>query len=569
MHYKLSINAPNQQFISISVTLSSPNQSVRLQLPSWRPGRYELGNFAKNIKSLMAFDAKGKSVSFRKLNKDLWEFDARHTESITVNYKYYAKDLNAGSTYLDMTQLYVNPVNCCLYEPDSMDVPITVELEIPEDWTIASPILKGKKTLEASSFDQLADSPFICSSQLQHETYTCRGVKFHIWFNGLIFPEWKRLITDFTKFTEKQLEKFLEFPTEEYHFLIQILPYPAYHGVEHEQCTVITLGPSYEVFGKLYKELLGVSSHELYHTWNVKTIRPADMVPYDFSKENYTDMGYLTEGVTTYMGDLMLYKSNVFTLEQYLDELSNQFQKHFDNFGRFNYSVAESSFDTWLDGYQAGVPGRKVSIYTEGCLIAFITDVLLMKATDNNRKLDEVMRALYHSFGRDKIGLSEADYVAAIENVGGTSFGWLFQDYVHGTKAYEGLLVDCLDHLGLELKQSPSEDFVAYFLGVKCIPVNGRPQVMAVFPGCGFEVVGGMIGDEIVAINDVAVTANDVAGWMKFFQHQSFALTLIRAGRLIRLLIPEMNRTYYSKYSVVKQPKPIKTQIDALARYKL
>ena len=138
------------------------------------------------------------------------------------------------------------------------------------------------------------------------------------------------------------------------------------------------LGPSYVVFDAVYPDLLGVSSHELYHTWNVKAIRPIELFPYDFTKENYSELGYLCEGVTTYMGDLFLFKSNVFSEEEYFNELNQQLQKHFDNPGRFNYSVAASSFDTWLDGYVPGVPNRKVSIYTEGCLIALVCDLMII-----------------------------------------------------------------------------------------------------------------------------------------------------------------------------------------------
>ena len=246
---------------------------------------------------------------------------------------------------------------------------------------------------------------------------------------------------------------------KEYHYLNQILPYQAYHGVEHKKSTVVSLGPSYQVFGSLYKELLGVSSHELYHTWNVKTIRPAEMLPYDFTKENYSPLGYLCEGVTTYMGDLFLFKSGVFTLDQYFNEFNTQLQRHFDNHGRLHYSVAESSFDTWLDGYQPGAPGRKVSIYTEGCLIAFITDVKLLQATKNKYGLDEVMKRLFFRFGLENKGVSEMDYKATIEEVGKVSFDAIFEDQIHGTKPYESLLTACLDYIGLELHHKPDESY--------------------------------------------------------------------------------------------------------------
>ena len=150
-----------------------------------------------------------------------------------------------------------------------------------------------------------------------------------------------------------------------------------------------------KIFKNLYNELLGISSHELYHVWNVKNIRPKTMSPYDFSKENYTHMGYVTEGVTTYMGDRILYESGVFSLEQYFLELEKLFQGHFHNDGRNHYPVSESSWDTWLDGYTGGIPGRKVSIYVEGALIALICDAKIRKETNHKSSLHDVLRSLY------------------------------------------------------------------------------------------------------------------------------------------------------------------------------
>ena len=567
MKYTFSVDAPQQQFISITLELTTPKDSLELQLPAWRPGRYELGNFAKNVKSFSAYNEKGKVLPFFKETKDKWIVDTSNAKSVKVTYKYYAAELNAGSSFLDETQLYVNPVNCCFYTTANYSDEIEVVLEIPESWKVASPILVDERKLLAKNFDQLADSPFICSAGLQHASYQVKQYTFHIWFNGLIYPDWNRLLKDFGAFTEKQLDKFLEFPCIDYHFLIQILPYQAYHGVEHERCTVITLGPSYDIFGRLYKELLGVSSHELYHTWNVKSIRPIEMMPYDFSKENYSKMGFLAEGVTTYMGDLLLMKSGVFDLNEYFNEFNTQLQRHFDNFGRFNYSVAESSFDTWLDGYTPGAPGRKVSIYTEGCLLAFVTDVSIMKATANKRKLDDVMRSLYNKYGKKGIGVSQADYKAEIANVSGTSMDWLFDQYINGTKAFEGILTDCLDYLGLELMNKPSRDYGAARLGVKAILLNNQMKTMAIFPGSPYDIAGGMLDDEIMAVNDVKIN-NDFNQWLEFFENSSKKITVNRKGRILELFLPEVSRTFYQHYWVQKLTDPYKLQRDALGQWR-
>ena len=445
IQYRISCLNAQQRYIQFSATFPCPEDHLSIHLASWRPGRYELGNFAKNIKGFRVFDEQKKAVSFEKSNKDTWQIPTKGTAFIRVEYAYYANELNAGSTYLDEQQLYINPVNCFLFTDDAHGYELT--LDIPATWQIASSLKFENNRCEAADYDQLADSPFICSAQLEQASYEVNGSHFHVWFNNQSFIQWEKVLVDFEKFTRAQIEDFSEFPVKDFHFLIQTLPYAAYHGVEHLESTVITLGPNYDVFGTLYKELLGVSSHELYHVWNVKSIRPAEMQPYNFKEENYAVSGFVYEGVTTYLGDLYLLRSGVFSLEQYLVELSKQLQKHFDNPARFNYSVGDSSFDTWLDGYVPGAPGRKVSIYTEGCLLAFVTDMKLREASNHKYGIQEVMKRMYFDFAVKGIGYTWQDYQQTLENVSGISFQDFFEQFIFGTAPYESILVEACSFL--------------------------------------------------------------------------------------------------------------------------
>ena len=560
--YSFSSENPSQQYISIKATFSVNSKMTKVQLPSWRPGRYELGNFAKNVKGFRIFDQNNKAVSFKKLVKDAWQVDTDGKTEIRVEYSSFAAELNAGSTFLNAEQLYVNPVNCCVFTEETKEEPVELELTIPTDWKIAGSMKQEGTVLSASNFEELADSPFICSNSLQYNQYEVNGTIFHLWLNGEVKPDWKRLIKDFKAFTAKQLDKFLEFPVPEYHFLIHILPYKAYHGVEHQRSTVITIGPSYEVFASLYKELLGVSSHELYHTWNVKAIRPADMYPYDFTKENYSELGYICEEVTTYMGDLMLYKSGVFSLDQYLLEMNKQLQKHFDNHGRFNYSVAESSFDTWLDGYVPGAPARKVSIYTEGCLLAFVTDVMILEATESKFGLDTVMQRLYFDYYLKGKGVSEADYKFVLEKVSGISFDAFFEDFVHGNRPYESILTDAFDFIGLELHHKPSQFYSHGRLGFKTIPQGQNFIIKVIYTGSPANLGGLMLEDEIIAVNGYACIG-ELDKWLKYFDNDLKHITVLRAGRIIQMTLPEVDRNFYMEYEVKPLPKMNTPQIKA------
>ena len=551
INYSFSMENANQQFIKIIVDVPEGILIDEIKLPVWRPGRYEIANFAKNIKGFKIFDLKDKSVSFSKKDKSTWKLKSKSLKGCRIEYLYYANEINAGSSYLDKQMLYINPVNCCVYLESHSLIPCTVNILIPENWKIASGMNKKNNAFYLLNFDQLADSPFICSPDLQCQSYEVKNYKFTIWVNGNINPEWKKWIKDFEAFTQKQIEKFIEFPVKEYHFLIHALPYSAYHGVEHLTNTVISLGPDEKINTSLYKELLGVSSHELYHAWNVKSIRPKEMLPYDFSKENYSELGYIYEGITTYMGDLFLLKSNVFTLDQYFDEFNKQLQKHFDNLGRFNYSVAESSFDTWLDGYVLGAPGRKVSIYVEGCLLAFVADVLIHKHTLGKYGLDEVMKRLYFNHSMKGKGITEEIYKNELENITGVSFDDYFQNYIHGTHSYESILNENLDVLGLEMNVNPSSNMIESKIGCKLfnhLTSKNRKMIASIYPGSPADLAGIKVGDEldIELINSKTLISNHIHYYRK--------------GLEIKVELPQVSKCFFNKYSLSVISNPIKEQ---------
>ncbi len=550
--YTIDCDNAQQHFIKIKVQFPVDENKTIIHLPSWRPGRYELGNFAKNIKNFKVFNDQNKAVNFHKINKDSWEISSNETKYIKIEYQYYANELNAGSSYFDEQQLYVNPVNCFLYAEGKELFPISLELNIPKNYTIASSLVQENNFLLAENFDELVDSPFICSENLEKRSYSVADTNFHIWFNNQLNIPWERVLTDFRSFTVKQIEDFGEFPVSEYHFLIQSLPYLAYHGVEHLKSTVITLGPSYDLFENRYEELLGVSSHELYHVWNVKSIRPKELLPYNFKKENYSELGYIYEGITTYLGDLYLLKSGVFSLENYLKELSAQFQKHFDNPGRFAYSVAQSSYDTWLDGYVPGVPGRKVSIYTEGCLLAFVMDAKIRKATNNKRGIEEVMKRLYYNFAQNNKGYTKKDFIDQLENICGYSFQDFFNDYVHGTTPYETILLEALDFIGLELIQTPSNSYSEANLGMKTVNQANHLLISAIYPGSPADMAGLSLGDELIALNTIKLN-HDLDSCLNYFDASSKTLCFFRNGKLLQLTLPEVNRFFYLSHKIHKK----------------
>lgn len=556
MKYIVSYQKPNNHYIDIEYVIDNINsEKIEVQLPAWRPGRYELGNFAKNVQKWGAFDENGNSLPSKKITKDLWEVETNENTTIHIKYNYFANEINAGSSYLDDKQLYINGVNCFLYVPNRMDEKCELELIIPQDYEVASGLKEtSKHQFECSDFHELVDCPFIASNSLQHHTYNESGVKFHLWFQGECKPDWKILETDFRKLTIAQIEKFGDFPVKEYHFLFQILTHRTYHGVEHSNSTVISLGPSYDIMRRegWYNELLGVSSHELYHTWNVKQIRPIEMMPYDYSKENYTELGYLDEGVTTYYGDKFLLTSGVFSWNEYAKTFNQLLERHFNNFGVNNYSVAQSSFDTWLDGYVKGVPGKKGSIYTEGALVAFMTDVFILKNTNNQKSLNDVMKILYQDFAKKGKGISDQDYKNTIEQVAGVSYDGIYNNFVHGAEEYTKLLDISLNYIGCNLQAGPATNFNEAYLGFKVRYENKACIIDSIFPNSIVEEKGLSINDEIIAINGIKIN-NDLTEWTNYFINEEMALSVKRAlGTIDKIKLKASEELHFRKYTIEK-----------------
>lgn len=456
MLYRISIADPAQHFIQLAFTIPNIHQDqIEVQLPAWRPGRYELQNFAKNIRLFDVTDDDGNAVAWQKITKDRWLIHTTGIKQVTITYQYYANQPDAGACYVDQHYLYINPVHCCMYVEGRMDEVYTLEFNLPEDYQIASQMpAAGHHKLTAPSFDYLADSPLFASATLEHHTISIGTTTVHFWFQGKHPFDIDRLKADTKAYTLTQTNIFGELPCTDYHFLYLIHPTPARHGVEHLDSTVIAMGQlTDQTVEEYYQDLLAISSHELFHLWNIKRIRPVEMWPYDFTRENYSTLGYVYEGVTTYYGDLMLKQSGVWNWEQYAASFNSDLKRHIDNPGRFNYSVAQSSWDTWLDGYVPGIPGRKVSIYIEGMIAALIADLIIIKNSQCAHSLHQVMHDLYHECYLKHKGYDENTYKSLLEKYAGCSFDDYFQKLIHGKGQQEHWLNEALSWAGCQLNK--------------------------------------------------------------------------------------------------------------------
>jgi predicted metalloprotease with PDZ domain len=562
MKYLVSYTHPNNHLIDIELVIANTGSpSLEIQLPSWRPGRYELGNFAKNIQHWQAFDHTGRKLPSKKITKDRWLVETGECSEVHIKYNYFAFQLDAGGCWLDASQLYINGVHCFAYVPDRINERCELILEIPESYKVGTGLrsLDGHR-FEADNYHTLVDCPLIASPTLQHNSYRIGNVDFHLWIQGECKPQWEHLLDDFARYTEEQIRTMGSFPAGDYHYLIQVLPYKFYHGVEHQNSTVLAIGPGYNLMkGETYVDFLGLSSHELFHAWNIKAIRPAEMHPYDYTRENYSRLGYVAEGVTTYYGDLFLVRSGVYTADQYFRELLERIQRHFDNYARFTMPVSEASFDTWLDGYVQGIPHRKTSIYDEGCLCALMTDLTIRKLTRHQCSLDDVMRELYTDFAGNGLGYSEQDYIMAVSNAAGKPLKELFDNFVYGTRDYESTLKELLLEAGCILSKSPSAKAAEHFFGFRTVTEGGVTKAAVIAPGSEAEKAGLSKDDEILTINGIRIE-NNFTEWCNYFAGGKISLGVISRKELRLIEMSPGEKTYYPVYSIKRTGSPLKEQ---------
>ena len=528
--YQFSYKKPHNHFIDISLKVKTKGEkSILFQLPAWRPGRYELADFAKNIQKWNAFDDNGNKLPHKKITKDLWKVDCNDVKELTIYYNYYANVLDAGSSYLDHNQLYVNPVNCCMYVVGRENEKYSIELDIPKDFQIACGIKQNNNTIVADNFDTLAESPFIASNSMQYISYKVKEVTYHIWIQGTCKPKLEKLSADFKAFTIEQVNSFGSFPVDDYHFLFQITPYRSYHGVEHTNSTVILIGDIEDVFENQYDNILGICSHELYHTWNIKAIRPKEMLPYDYSKENYSKLGYVAEGVTTYMGDLMLKRSGVFNWQQFIKTQDENLKRHYENDGRYNLSVADSGFDSWLDGYTLGIPNRKTSIYADGALNMMMIDLYIIEHSNGKYSLNEVMKRLYNDYLI--IGYTEDNFQQLCIEYGGLKVYEVFRNHIYGIEDYTNSLKSALKVVGFELLKVNNPNLSADKFGFISTLENGKNMIKKVQNNSVADNNGIAVDDELICINDIETKGkkindllNDITGTVSFKIKKRFGI---------------------------------------------
>lgn len=556
MKYSIKLGKPLTHILKITLIVENRDEEeLEFKLPIWRPGRYEAAHYSKNIQRISFENENDKALSYVKTSSSSWLVIC-NGDKTKVTYNYYAHKMDAGNSWYSEDQVYINFINCMLYLEDRILDKCEVSLNFDHDMQFACGLEQEDKILLANDYYQLVDSPLIASKTIKKITYTSHEIPFTIWMQGEHNLDSSRLTSDFKKFSDYQISLMGDFPEKSYHFLNQFTNYKHYHGVEHGNSTVICIGPGNELSNdSLYSELLGVSSHELFHAWNILKIRPKELLPYDYGRPPIFPTGFVAEGFTTYYGDLLLVQSGVFDDSWYFKELNILFKRHFHNLGRLQNSLIDSSIDLWVDGYQPSAPHKKSSIYVEGAMISLTLDLLIRKHTSDSKSLNNVMLGLWNQFGKKNVGYTIEDIIALCEDASNSELKEFFNNHVYGTKDLENLINELLSHVGCELIRKANDSFLMGNLGIKALQIKETYTISEIH----IESVANdyfSIGDELLKIDDQAVTPDYVKS-LSSGQHK-FEIARNEANQLVELEITEAN--YYPIIEIAKITKPNERQ---------
>ncbi len=546
VRYRVEVSDLHAHLLRVSLTIDQPAIGQRLSLPAWIPGSYLVREFVKHLQRLVARQD-GKPVLLHQMDKASWQAECTASEPLVLSWEVYAFDASVRTAWLDAQRGFFNGTSLFLRVHGQEAQPHQMELVSPlPAWEAATALTphkltkRGFGTYIADNYDELVDCPVEMGTFWSGE-FKAGGVPHRFVVAGATESfDGARLMADTQKICETQIRFWHDRkrpPFKNYLFMLHLAD-DNYGGLEHRNSTALIasrrdlprLGEARASDG--YTTLLGLISHEYFHTWNVKRLRPAEFARYNYQGENYTQMLWFFEGFTSYYDDLLLRRCGLIDDATYLRLLNKTINQVLQAPGREVQSVAQASFDAWVKYYRTdeNTPNATISYYTKGALVGLCLDLTLRR--EGRSSLDEVMRMLWE---RCKAGpMTESDVAAALRELGGRSFSRELAAWVHGTR--ELPLEDLLASRGVNVQHDPAQ--WQQRLGLRTTETSGQVQVKTVLRGGPAEQAGMAAGDEWLGI-EVAGTGwrltkvDDLALYLG--NHRRLTALVARDRRLLRL----------------------------------
>ena len=504
VHYRIEAADPHARLFTVTLTVAHPQEQQELSLPVWIPGSYLVREFSKNLQRLSA--QQGRRVPLLQLDKHRWRATCRTDRPLVLTYEVCAYDSSVRTAWLDASRGFFNGTSVCLRVHGQEDAPHALEVAstaATAHWSVATGLTpqsidkRGFGVYAASHYDELVDCPVEMGTFWSGQFTACGVAHRFVVAGAAPSFDGKRLLAD----TQKICETAIRFwhgkgkpPIKNYLFMLNAV-HDGYGGLEHRNSTALICGRrDLPRTGEArasdgYTTLLGLISHEYFHTWNVKRLRPAEFFRYDYSQENYTQLLWFFEGFTSYYDDLLLRRAGLIDDATYLKLLAKATNQVLQTPGRSVQTVARASFDAWVKycRQDENPPNATVSYYTKGSLVALCLDLTLRR--EGKTTLDDVMRALWKRCAGGP--MTEADLRAELASLAGRSFDNELDQWVHSTA--ELPLAELLAAHGVALK--PEQPQLAQRLGLR-VTENHSVQLKTVLRGGPAEKAGMAAGDE-------------------------------------------------------------------------
>lgn len=547
--YTLRFPAPQTHYVEVEALIPTDSQAeIELMMAVWTPGSYLVREYSRNVETVSAVSADGQPLLVEKTAKNRWRVGTRGASRITVGYRVYSREMSVRTNFVDAGFAILNGAPTFLTRAGACERPHDVTVVLPPEWKLSvSPLPPvpggGENTYRAEDFDTLVDSPLYAGNATVHR-FEVAG-RQHLLVNEGEDGVWDgpRSAADAAKIAQGQVDFWGSAPYPRYVFFNLLTEGGG--GLEHRSSSTLLSSRWRTRTREGYLDWLGLVSHELFHAWNGKRLRPAELGPFDFEREVYTRGLWVVEGITSYYGDLMVHRAGFSTRKEYLKNLSRAIETLQTTPGRLVQPLDEASFDAWIKFYRRdeNSVNSAVSYYTKGEVVAFLLDARIRRATDGRRSLDDAMRLAYQRYSGER-GFREEELHRVLDEVAGIPLGDWLKLSLESTRELD--YSEALDWYGLRFtesqekkeKEGETEELPAAWLGVDVESQGGRLMVTVVRRGTPAYEAGVNVGDEILAIGDHRVLAEGLENRLKSYRPGEKASLLVsRRDRLTRLPI--------------------------------
>lgn len=506
--YLLEMKKPHTHFFQVTMSVDDVSDDlVTATMPVWTPGAYEIADFPRHVRNLRASTPEKKPLAVQRKDKSSWKILNGNVKSFKITYEVYADELSVHTSHLDSSHGYVNGASMFLYLEGYKDQASELNIKPPQNWKISTGLEKtGENKFRAINYDILIDSPIEIGTH-RSLYFTVAGKEHEIVIWGTGNEDQDKFKNDVQKLVEAYYKLMGSLPYKRYVFIYHLVnESDAYGGLEHLNSTSIdvyshTFSPKDE-----YNRFLSVTSHEFFHLWNVKRLKPVELGPFNYKDEVYTTLLWLSEGVTNFYTWIMMHRAGLVTEEEYYKHLMDTIRYYELLPGPMVESAADASFDAWIKLYRPSPNNLNsyVSYYLKGELLGMMLSTRIIEHTGGAKSLDDFFRLLMDRYNKDGRGFTEKEVLSSLKEVSGMDFSDFFEKYVRGTQKID--FDSELKRIGYQIKRGYNkvdgvEPETKAHLGILLKPNHGRFAIDGVFEGSPAFEYGLNVRDELVAID--------------------------------------------------------------------